>query len=623
MPRIPLYNQGQGPLVELAKGSLSRQASVGAFTAPGQALASFGEKASDIAFQFGLAEQKREDARVSREEYAKAFDELSTHVLEDNSTNVEDAANAFKQKSDSILSKIDSAGYSKRRSEIIKSDLSKLLLQKGFDAKQQAHKRGLMQSGMAFDGQVLKAYETLRSNMPGTPQWEFTTDLLRASAADAAANGIPTTNTLNAIEGEILSIERNNTRLAYSNKISSATSKDQLDDIEKTLSDANLTAPTIDVLKSQIQGREVELSNEKLAKIINTVDISNVGDTQFDTVEEIESQVIAIRTGQVEDEEVKKLLTTLTDEERIALEKGLDARLQQARSNYSFKESVRDKARDKRNDDLYVQGKNLIMGNDANAISALRELEFEGARGEALREQLIDFAGRRARGEIITDSKPGIYRETQQMIWNNTIQSVEQKFVLSTDSAEVKASGGKSIIERQGNELSDGDAAGFHEYLSRRSRQDETDENQAFIRNMQSFNKFVDAYKDKIVGNPAFAKLNINSDSRFYDFTKQMEERFLSAIESGKNPNDLLNPRHPDFIISPNENWTPSDAQLLQEITETLRTNNQIPTAQEVGPPPRPEGMSFADYQNTPEYQEWKTGPNYTLWLNLQNAGGQ
>ena len=56
MPRIPLYNQGQGPAVQLATGPLSRRADVGAFTAPGQALASFGEKASQIAFQFGEAE---------------------------------------------------------------------------------------------------------------------------------------------------------------------------------------------------------------------------------------------------------------------------------------------------------------------------------------------------------------------------------------------------------------------------------------------------------------------------------------------------------------------------------------------------------------------------------------
>ena len=39
MPTIPMYNQGQGSAVELVAGSLSPRADVGAFAAPGQALA--------------------------------------------------------------------------------------------------------------------------------------------------------------------------------------------------------------------------------------------------------------------------------------------------------------------------------------------------------------------------------------------------------------------------------------------------------------------------------------------------------------------------------------------------------------------------------------------------------
>ena len=45
MPRIPLYNQGAGPTQRLATGQLSQRADVGAFTAPGQATASFANSA--------------------------------------------------------------------------------------------------------------------------------------------------------------------------------------------------------------------------------------------------------------------------------------------------------------------------------------------------------------------------------------------------------------------------------------------------------------------------------------------------------------------------------------------------------------------------------------------------
>jgi len=54
MPRIPLYNRGLGPSVQMATGQLSRRADVSAFTAPARALSQFGEKAGNIAFQFGM-----------------------------------------------------------------------------------------------------------------------------------------------------------------------------------------------------------------------------------------------------------------------------------------------------------------------------------------------------------------------------------------------------------------------------------------------------------------------------------------------------------------------------------------------------------------------------------------
>jgi len=76
MPKIPLYNQGQGPTTRLATGQLSPRANVGAFTAPGQALAGFGQAASNVAFQFGMAEKRAETERVYSEELSKASDDF-------------------------------------------------------------------------------------------------------------------------------------------------------------------------------------------------------------------------------------------------------------------------------------------------------------------------------------------------------------------------------------------------------------------------------------------------------------------------------------------------------------------------------------------------------------------
>lgn len=74
MPKIPLYNQGQGAAVQTAAGALSPRANVGAFTAPGQAQAAFAKQASDVAFRFAEEQARAETNRVYSEEL-KQFDE--------------------------------------------------------------------------------------------------------------------------------------------------------------------------------------------------------------------------------------------------------------------------------------------------------------------------------------------------------------------------------------------------------------------------------------------------------------------------------------------------------------------------------------------------------------------
>ena len=79
MPKIPLYNQGQGSVVKMATGPLSRAVDRSAFTAPGRALSSLAQTAGNIAVEFGLAEKRAETDRVYNEkltQYSAAADEL-------------------------------------------------------------------------------------------------------------------------------------------------------------------------------------------------------------------------------------------------------------------------------------------------------------------------------------------------------------------------------------------------------------------------------------------------------------------------------------------------------------------------------------------------------------------
>lgn len=128
MPRIPLYNQGQGPAVQLATGPLSRRADVGAFTAPGQALASFGEKASQIAFQFGEAEKKAETERVYAEklsEFGQQADDLITNPTAKTVRGFEIEAGEFRTNALANIDGLD--GLTNSQKQTIKLNLGKSL----------------------------------------------------------------------------------------------------------------------------------------------------------------------------------------------------------------------------------------------------------------------------------------------------------------------------------------------------------------------------------------------------------------------------------------------------------------------------------------------------------------
>lgn len=110
MPRIPLYNQGLGPSIEMATGRLSPRASAEAFAAPGQALAGLGgaiQSAATVATNFELARQKREadDVLLSLDsEFTEAASDLNRNQqLRD----IDSYRSAFDDLQASYLSRVD------------------------------------------------------------------------------------------------------------------------------------------------------------------------------------------------------------------------------------------------------------------------------------------------------------------------------------------------------------------------------------------------------------------------------------------------------------------------------------------------------------------------------------
>jgi hypothetical protein len=156
MPRIPLYNQGQGSAVRLQAGQLSRRADVGAFTAPGKALASLGGTVSDIAFQFGMAEKRAETDRVYNEaltQYGAQADEMAINPASRTVRGFEIESGEFRRKAlDDINGRAD---LTKSQKAEISSKIGRMIDRKVsvgrgrvFD-KQQTERTAIMNQGIA------------------------------------------------------------------------------------------------------------------------------------------------------------------------------------------------------------------------------------------------------------------------------------------------------------------------------------------------------------------------------------------------------------------------------------------------------------------------------------------
>ena len=616
MPKIPVYEQQ----VKMASGSLGPRAGAG-LEAPGQALASFGKQVGDVAFKFGMIERDREDKRVAREEYAAAFQATNDALFADTSTNVTDAQANFDTVKNKLIQDIDNRGYSKRRAELAKGSIEKLLLEKQFDAKLKANNRGKQQSAAASDKAVVIGLDELKSMSPKDARFSFKADLLRAQAEDDLRSGLPTKFNPGSLEAQISNIVEDGTRAGIQDQIAGAVSEQQVQSVIESKEFKGLGSASQNTLRSLAKSKISELDSALVATFANAIPIENVGNTTFDTVEAVEEKIDNARKGKFDDPNLEALWKTLGQEEKIKIEAAWQARKAAAQAQFEFKRKAREREEADVNENLYTDGKKMVLNGGERAIENIRDMNFIGAKGEVYREQLIDLAGRRARGEILNDSKPTAHREAQQKIFRKEITDVTQGFQLTTDTDEMRSlpeyqnNGGLSLLQRQGTDFSDDDVEAFERYISAEARITESDANSAFVKNMKAFDRFTKNYKDKIIGNPNFASLNVNSDSRYYDFTKQMESRYLDAIERGDSPRELLDPRSPKFLIRPNENFTPTNAELMQEITDSLIDTGSIPSPKP--PPPMPAGMSYADYLETDAFKTYRTGPDYQLYIDF------
>lgn len=170
MPKIPLYNQGQGTTVQTAAGALSPRADIGAFTAQGQAQADLARQAGQIAFQFGMAEKNRQTQTLIREQESLAREQSAEYLRNDKSTSAADAKAGFFNFSQTQLNNIDTLNATKSQKQQIKNAVSKVFNVQSVQGQNNGYLRGEQKAGESYAKTIEDNLEGLRSAAPGSQQ---------------------------------------------------------------------------------------------------------------------------------------------------------------------------------------------------------------------------------------------------------------------------------------------------------------------------------------------------------------------------------------------------------------------------------------------------------------------
>ena len=194
MPRIPLYNQGAGPSVGVASGSLGPRASAAAFTAPGRAMAGFQKTISDIgnvAKDFAIEQQNQEVKRVLQEESVRLGREARDKLREDQFTTTNDSRESWDAFNAGQEERIKGSytNLNNRQMNFLMSNLRPELNRFSVDGEQKAYANGLKIKGDTANEYLQELFSQASVMPDGSPERLLIEQQIQSTIDDASLSG--------------------------------------------------------------------------------------------------------------------------------------------------------------------------------------------------------------------------------------------------------------------------------------------------------------------------------------------------------------------------------------------------------------------------------------------------
>ena len=611
--KIPLYNKGLGEQVGKTAGQLSPRASFGAFTAVGQATANFAKTAGDIAVQFGEAEKKAETERVYLEEYMKFASSSDDFNLNSTETDTATFENNFNKKIITpTLNRIDTLKITNKQKQAVKSQLTDLFRTKLTKGKQFAFSRGQAVRSDAANKALKFNLNKLATLNPGDPEYAKTLTDSNDIIKNGQLGGLKLNYDVNnfGTELEIKTIG------ALTRK---ATTIEEVDSLIKRVETSKIynTEGQRETRLTKLNAKKIEIRKKNIADVVSSSTINMVDDGDGDMSAVSEEEVLininkAIKGDFSFNPGAQNLYNQMSDEDKISVNNALKTQKENVRSDIKFAQQQKDRDETENNDKLYTDNIDKIVNNQIS-IADINNLNFQGAKGQALKDSLIAMKSKVISGTVLTDSKPIAYAKTQELIFTGAVKDVTTKFSLPTDKpADPK----RNILERFGTDFSADDIKYFKLSIDSMNNQKISTEAKAMVVAENRFQAFLKGNKSLIVGSGAFARMNPKGEEDFYDFQVQMRGRYQFGLSKGLTPDQLLNPRSPNYILKEDDAYRKSNKDILKSLSDYYKPIQELQIS-DLAPPKKPKGMSVEEWIKSEEYNNYKTSGKFKKYQEL------
>lgn len=643
MPKIPLYNQGAGPTVGVAAGQLSPRANVNAFTAPGRATMGYQKTFSDIgqvAAQFKIAEMEREDVSINSEIINGAREALSAASLDASQTDRtrEEGLASFTQASNGLVDNVKSRNLGKRRESMVLNNLNSLLTEYKIKFQENGFNNGTRIATQNFESDTAMQLDSLKGMSPGSLEFELRQQEILSNHKIAVQNGVSTRITEGQLVSQMNNIAAENNRLTISQQIDESVSEDDLTRAKQNVDETIRDAADRDVLMQKIANRSIDIKQNIITTLSNTVDITDVGTNEFKGEAALEKQFNDVSNGVFADQAKQDLFDSLDESEKQQVIDGARRNLELGRKEIELKQNKAIKEEKRANDEEFIK-LNTLKRNNELTFADIRNSKLTGVYGEQVKDQLTNALTNELVSPPVTEASAKSEQFIRGLVRDGKLSSVTERFITPQDNelGLQPREEGYSLLEREGLHISTQrvidlestfQALNNKEYMAGLGQLDQT---------IQAFYPVINP---KLVGESPMGRV------RELNFATAAEEVYRKGIEEGKTSRQLLSPSSEDYIFK--GDFIDSYRATVQDITseqmgvlkpkfqtnidsgiEKQKEKQTLSLPAELQPyaPPidaikqdlNSRGISEPSKQdiiNHPDYQSWKASPMAKIFNN-------